>query len=302
MRTLISLPLLFALACGGGSQATDVEEPIATDGERHPVHIHRAFTAGQRLAVVVDAHQIMEVVVEGTEQEVAGLTEELRIHLEGEITIRDVAEDGRAAHATLVINRFIDPEDDAEILPAGTVIVAQRDEDGMDIGIADGEITADQGLLLSLAFPLERPGSRLGDELMGTESPKGINDTWEINREFMAEDMVQDGFAVTETNITGETRLADVRECAGGRCMMIEANVTATEAAVGALDDTAEFEEGTLNAIVRLELPIDESQPVVAEEAVVTGEFVASFQVAGAAVQRHLALSRMRRATYTPVE
>jgi hypothetical protein len=301
MRSLTCLPLLAALACGG-TQSTDVDEPddVGEDGA-NPVRVHRPFQTGQRFGVVVDAHQILEVMVEGAEQEVAGLSEELRLHLEGEVTVHEVDDEGRAASATLEVQSFTDPESGGEIMPAGTTIVAERGEEGLAVGIPDGEISEDQGLLLDLAFPLQRPGSPLGDELFGTDTPRQAGDSWPIDAVFVAEDMNDDGFSVSETDVTGEVRLVDLHNCSVGRCMQLEAQVHATEAAIAELGDEAEFEEGQLDAVVRLEVPVDDTKPVLMEETMVTGSFVASFQVDGEAVQRQLAASRMRKAVYTPI-
>lgn len=285
-------------ACGGATADTETTAEGA-DGEQYAIRIHRPFVDGQLLAIEVDAHQIIEATIEGNEEEVAGITEELRCHLEAQVTFHETTEDGRAAHATLLINNFSDPEGGAAIIEAGTSIDVSRDGDDMVLSVEDGALTEDQAALLLLAIPLERPGSRLGDELFGTDEPQAVNDSWQLNREYLVQDLADDGLHVTETNVTGETRLESVSACGDGQCLHLVANISAAQGIMAELADAAEFEEGQINAIVRLEVPVDDSSPVVSEEATVTGQFTARFESEEVTVVRNLSFSRMRHARYT---
>jgi len=153
-----------------------------------------------------------------------------------------------------------------------------------------------------LAFPFERPGSPLGDQLLGTDTPKAIGDTWSLDRRFVTEDLVDEGFETNETDVRGNVVLSDVVDCAGARCLVITANLEATQAVLVEYADAASFETGELSGTVIVHAPTDPDLFLHREEARFTGNFVADFEGEEGTARRAITVSRQRIATYMPAE
>ena len=269
--------------------------------EMYKVKIHRPFMKGQELSVDVEAHQLAKALVQGHEEQVVGLTEELNIHLVGDVTIDEIDADGRAAVATLKVTSFVNPENQTAYLPAGAVVHGKRVEGMLVAELEGGKLSDDQQRLLNLAFPFERPGSRLGDELFGTPDPHAVGDSWPFNRGYVAQDLrEQDGIAATETGIDGMVKLQEIVPCGKTQCLRLAIDMTATTASMVSVEGASDVGSGELRSTILLEVPVDETTPVHLEDATTTLTFAATFKQGDQEIQRQIAASRLRRAQYVP--
>jgi len=302
-RIPLVLTAVVLSACGGSKSETAVQpaaQPEEAQPQTYTVKIHRPFTQGQVLAVDVEAHQLAKALVQGHEENVVGLTEELNIHLVGDVTIDEVAADGRAAVATLNVTSFVNPDNQTAILPPGSVVHAKRVDGVLMPELEGGKLTDDQVTLLHLAFPFERPGSRLGDELFGTPDPKAVGESWPFNRGYVAQDLQEEGIAAAETSIDGMVKLSEVVPCGKTQCLRLNIDMEATSASMATVEGASDVGQGALRSTIILEVPVDETTPVHLEDATTTLTFAATFTQGDKTIERQIAASRLRRALYEP--
>jgi hypothetical protein len=299
----IQLTLAVALSACVGSKPESAEQPPAEPmaAEKYAIKIHRPFTVGQVIAVDVEAHHTSKAAVEGKEHEL-GSAGQIDFHLVGDVTIDEVAPDGRAAAATLKVTTFINPADKTVILPPDAVVHAKRVDGVLEPVLDRGTLTAHQKWFLQLAFPLERPGSRLGDELFGTPEPRAVGETWPFNHTYVVEDLRDEGFGASETGIGGVVKLQEILPCGKTRCLKLQIDVKAENAALLTVDGTSNVGAGELLSTIVLEVPVDETTPIHLEDATTTLTHAATYTEGGQTNQRMITTSRHRRATYVPKE
>ncbi len=300
-KVQLVLAAIVLSSCGSPKSDAAVQAPAPPPApETYKVKIHRHFTAGQELSVDVEAHQLAKALVQGAEEQVVGLTEELNIHLVGDVVIDEVAEDGRAAAATLTVTSFVNPKDQSVVLPPGSVVKAKRVDGMLMPELVGGKLTDDQIMLLHLAFPFERPGTRLGDELFGTPEPRAVGESWPFNRGYVAQDLQEDGIAAAETGIDGMVKLQEIAPCGKTECLRLAIDMTATSASMAAVEGASDVGSGELRSSIILEVPMDETTPVHLEDATTTLTFAATFTQGDKVIERQIAASRLRRAKYVP--
>jgi hypothetical protein len=300
MHTIQLFLLALAMsACVGSKPQGEEQPPTPPPAETYAVKIHRPFTVGQVIAVDVEVHQASKAAVEGQQQDL-GSAEQIDIHLVGDVTIDEVAPDGRAAAATLKVTTFVNPADKSVILPADSVVHAKRVDGVLEPVLEGGTLTDHQKWFLQLAFPLERPGSRVGDELFGTPEPRAVGDTWPFNRGYVVEDLHEKGYAVAETGIEGMVKLQEIVPCGKTRCLRLGVDMTAGGASLLAVEGASTVGAGDLRSTITLEVPVDATTPVHLEDATTTLTFAANYTKGDESTQRQITATRHRRATYLP--
>jgi hypothetical protein len=294
----LTLAGVVALTACANPKSEGAVQPAPEAANPYTIKIHRSFVEGQKLDVDVHAEQSAFALVGGVQESVAGLTEEWKLHLVGDVTIDQVADDGRAATATLHVVSFVHPDTQQVILPPDSIVLARRVDGVLIPELQGGTLSADQQMLLLLAFPLERPGSRLGDELFGTPDPRAVGDTWSFNRAYVVDDLREDGIASAETDIGGNVKLAEVVPCGKGECLKLNVDVTAKSASLVAVQGASDVGTGELASTIVLEVPVDPSVPMFSEEATTSLSFSARFQQGEQTIDRQITANRHRRAQY----
>jgi len=299
MVLFATLPLAL-IACGGASSESGSGTTPGAEAQ-YEIVIHRPVAAGQRFRVEVEAHEIVqafETAENPEEMVIEGFTENTQVAFAATIEIVEVDDEGRAARAEVEVERFAIPSSGEEIVPAGTRMVAGWEGETLRVEV-DGEDIGEEGMeLLELAFPLERPGSALGDELFGATTPKAVGDVWELRKDIVADDLGEDGYTAAETNLTGQTELVGTNACGDTECIVLEATIRAEQVAIAEEWQLVDFEAGELEAVVRLQLPMDTNLPAVSEEATTVGRFIIQIQEGDETRETLASISRMRNATY----
>jgi hypothetical protein len=305
MRTIFITMCLFACAACGGSASNAPGASITTPGAspRYQIVLNRPFSAGERLRVVVDARQELAATHHDRDQErakTAGFDKAISLSLAGVLTIREVDSDGRALSAELEVEHFKEGPQSLDVVAPDTKIDAVRNGDEFALKV-NGKPRPDLQRFLRLAFPLEGPGSPLRDELFGTQEPKQIGDTWSFSKSKVAESLIQDGYAVRETNLTGETRLQGVGLVGGVECLRLRSKVHANRATTGEIPELRGAGTGTLDATIIMVVPVDTKLPLAMEEATTELGVDARVKDEGTTSKVGLTVTRYRKANYTPM-
>jgi hypothetical protein len=290
------------VACG--SEATTAPAAATTTpgtSRQYEIVLHRPLKVGDRFHVVVDAREAIDGAQTSSTVEGAAVTniaKNLQLALVGTLTIREVDGEGRADSAVLEVEQFNDTATGATLLPAGAKIDAIRGAGEFSLMVND-EPRPDLLRPLRLAFPLHRPGSPLGDELFGSKDPKQIGDTWAFSKSMVAKSLVEDGYVVRETALTGDTRLLGTTTVGGTECLELAAKLHSDQATTSDQWAMLGVGNGKIDVTLKLVVPTDKTLPLAMEEATSTGRFEASVEGDTAAAHRGVILTRYRKALYT---
>jgi hypothetical protein len=304
-HALVSTSFWVLLACGG--EATTAPAASTTTPGASPQYqivVHRPLVAGARFRVVVDAAEKIEGVATSTSADQASshdINHDVHLSLTGIVTVREVDKDGRATSATLDVERFTAAPAGAELVPTGTRLDFVRGQGDFSV-MVNGTPRADLLKQLRLAFPLQRPGSPLGDALFGSKQPRQIGDTWAVSKSMVAQSMLDDGYKVSETSLSGDTRLQGTSSVGGVECLELLAKVHADQASVSEQSEIQGVGTGKIDATVKLVVPTNTALPVAMEEATTHGEFEAHLQGDDTTSHAGVTLTRYRRALYTQMK
>jgi hypothetical protein len=293
------------LACGG--EATTAPGASATTPSATPQYqivLNRPLTAGAKFRVQVEAREQIEGVESHSSADHAAVhnsNEDIQLSLVGRVTVREVDQDGRATSALLEVESFSASPTGTAIVPPGTPLDFVRGEGDYSV-MVNGSPRPDLMKQLRLAFPLQRPGSALGDALFGTKDPKQVGDTWPFSKSLVAKSMLDDGYKVRETELAGETRLTGVTSVGGVECLELSAKLNADQATIGEGWGLSGVGSGKLESTVKMVVPTNVALPLAMEEATTHGEFQAHVQDDASEAHSSITVSRYRRALYTQMK
>lgn len=299
-QILISTSLCLFLACGGEATTTPAASSTTPGtSPQYQIVVHRPMHAGDRFRVQVDAKQTVTgtaAASDATQAANKDIDKNLDLALTGTLTIREVDELGRAVSALLDVEQFKSGQTD--LVPSGTRIDAVRGAGNFSM-MVNGSPRPDLNKVLDLAFPLHRPGSPLGDELFGSKEPRQVGDSWTFSKSSVSRELLDEGYVVRETDVTGNTRLNGTTSLNGVDCLELASKVHATQASLGEQTDLQGIGGGELDITFKLVLPVDPKLPLAMEEATSEGAFHASLEDANSTANLGVKLMRHRRALYT---
>lgn len=249
----------------------------------------------------VDVELHIDALVDGEARVVDGFTVDVHVQFDGVVAVEGASEEGHVARAVIEIMRCVNPDTGAVIFEPGTVITVDGYGTGeVTLTPAEGDITAEQLTALLLAFPFRRPGSPTGQIMFGPDGPMRVGESWEIDREFLAESLGDDGYLVGEAQLSGTASLTAVEDCAGAECLVLESHFTAAGASYEREGSDTVLGEGELTGEVRIRAPIDTRTFLRSEEGALTGAFTMMIDTDDGAIERDVRVMRRRSATYTP--
>ncbi len=164
----------------------------------------------------------MTPIIAGQEQppDVTGFTADVEAVQE----VLTVGERGDATKLRLTIKKCIIESKDGheETIPAGTVITGTLRGGETLFEIKDAQLSATASKVFALLFDLDE-GDITSDDVFGTKERKKPGDSWPINVDAGARDLIHDGIEVSPADISGSVSLLDVREYKGQKCLELMA-------------------------------------------------------------------------------
>ncbi len=192
--------------------------------EDYQIKFHRPPKVGDRYLVTATGatETTTTPIIAGQKQppDVTGFTAEVEAVEE----VLTVGETGDATKLRLTINKCIIESKDGheETIPAGTVITGTLHGGETLFEIKDGKLSATASEVFALLFDLDE-GESTTDEVFGTKERKKPGDSWPINVDAGARDLIHDGIEVSPADISGSVSLLDVREYKGQKCLELMA-------------------------------------------------------------------------------
>lgn len=254
MTQSLRCPALLLLLCSAWmSVAQDYEIKIA-----------RPAKAGLKYNVTVSGStkQAQTVKMNGqvAQQEQRAFT----VALEADVVVLTVTEKGQPRNVEYTIRQFTrtDADKTTELLPAGKVVVVDRDkENAPPFSLKDGG-ALDQPALEALDVVIsEAKKDSVDDDLVfGTKERKAVGAEWPMNSELASADMAKHGVKVTKEDLTGTVKLNGVEQVNGMECLQLSMSVAARNVDLP-MPEGFKVEKSTLKALAVGKFPVDTTQP-----------------------------------------
>jgi hypothetical protein len=103
--------------------------------------------------------------------------------------------------------------DEAELLPKGSVVIAEAEGNDTKFSLKDGDLKPDASGLLELLFHLSSDDARASDdELFGTKEKQAVGSEWPMNAKRAAEDYGAEDVKVDAADVSGTVKLDGVEK------------------------------------------------------------------------------------------
>ncbi|MHC5113569.1 MAG: hypothetical protein ACYTGP_03975 [Planctomycetota bacterium] len=261
------------------------EMPAETAATEYRIRLHRPMEVGQVMHVRGFGMQEQFTTAEmpnGTQP-----TQGSRLHVDFEAEGKVLAVDakGRPSRVSYQVLKCEMRRDGSPqvIAEPGTTIVASEEAGATNKTIfeIDGRrVDSDAHAALTIVAALDNE-SMTQDEVLGTDQPRTVGESWDVNRAKMAELFRQQSKSpVAPENVSGTTTLTGVTTQDGYPCLVVHSNIT-TENAVPGIDDIPagfEIEKGSMTMSIQQTLPEDTNLPSLSDSARMDLEFVIAGQ------------------------
>lgn len=226
--------LVLALAVPSLSLAHLVHAREATD-QAYAVRLFRPAKVGEKYDIFSSASQQTHMEVLGSRtkmdlsvvDELEGAFEVLAVDSKGDIT--------KIACALKKLTRKEGDGDAVEVLPAGSVVIADFTPDpahppsgDANFTLKEGQLTPAQvgvvGLMLSNTHPPECPTS---DEISSVTTPQKLGDSWRIDSTKLAEYYATTSVKVGSQDLHGTVTLEGVSKLEGTDCLELKLDMSA---------------------------------------------------------------------------
>lgn len=259
--------------------ATDTKvAPAADAAKEYTIKLHRPSKVGEVTEGIVSG-TIKESVTVSAEGKVINKKETvIEYKLEGKDETLAVDDKGRATKFSFTVTKFVQIKDGQEvkIVAPGKVILGERiaKEEVFQFKDSQEPLSAEAIKILKHGGPSVSSGGPTDDEIMGSDKPRKVGDSWDINSELAAKDMLQSfGMAVAKEDIKGQMRIAGAARTNGVDCLDIRMDLALSPFPLPpGLPDGAKVLSGKLTASSSQLLPVDVTLPVLTAEKTMTGK------------------------------
>ncbi|HET6246240.1 MAG TPA: hypothetical protein VFE47_00945 [Tepidisphaeraceae bacterium] len=188
----------------------------ADDADKaYPVKIAVPQKVGDKQILVANGKQTRHITTTVGANPPEVQDQDLAAELEGTLEILQVDSKGSPTKLSLTVKKCAKTgADAAEILPAGAVVVAEESDGKSKFTLKDGELTPEQSEALSLLVSVAAPDSPTDDEAFGSAQPRKPGDSWDVNREKIAESANAHGVVVKADDIQGKVTMGPVTKVA----------------------------------------------------------------------------------------
>ena len=151
------------------------------------------------------------------------------IKLEGTLEVLAVTPKGKTTKLSVTVeqcNRVSGP-DETELLPKGSVIIAEAVGNDTKFSLKDGELKPEASGLLELLFHLSADDARAtDDELFGTKEKQAVGSEWPMNAKRAAEDYAAEDVKVDAADVGGTIKLEGVEKSGGAERLKVSGKMT----------------------------------------------------------------------------
>lgn len=203
-HALVILAVILALSCG----------LIATaSAEDYEVKLVRLAKIGDKYGVVASGSQEQHMSMTVNGQVMPSRDQVMQVAMTAKVEVLAVSAGGREAKASFTVDTLTKTLGDKaiDVLPAGTVVVAERVGTKTEFQVAGAPAKPDVAGVLKVVISMESDQGANDDAIFGTKERKKVGDSWPMDARAGAEDLAaKDGIKIDPANLTGTAALAEV--------------------------------------------------------------------------------------------
>lgn len=248
MTTLLALPHAVVAA----DYAIKLERPVAK-GETYRTHV--TTTAIRKLTITLPGK---EPVLKNSE---------VKVTLVGDIEVLEISPRGREAKVSckVVSCKVAQPNaEPADVVPAGTIVVAFREGKVARVSNADGTpLKQDVESKLELVLRVPDPQGVDEDATLGSKERRKVGDEWDIKVDEIIADSARVGVPLVKNGVEGKVKLVATRKVGEVECLVLDAAFKLEVQPGGTLPNMPPqmagmtFKSGTVRMSMQQDLPVD---------------------------------------------
>lgn len=263
----------------------------------------RKVKAGDQYGVTGIGHsqQLMNMSVNG--QAMPAKQEEMNVEFVAAAKIIEATPNGREKRTSFTISKATKTVKGmvSELLPAGTVLVAEQVGIKTQFSVDGQALAADVAKAIDLIVSMESDEGANDDIVFGTKERKKVGDSWPVNAKAAAEDVTSktDGaMKLTEKSISGTTTLVEIAKAKTGDALRVEATMKLTDITID-LPPGMKVESSRFDAHMKGLFPVDPAKRALSKSMAMQGEFVCGGMVGERAMTMTMTMKQSTDITFT---
>lgn len=227
-------------------------------GQEYEIHLTRSSEVGDKYEMESISSKSSLMTISRQGQILQKNESSKTAELEGSLTVLGV-DGGKTTKISLVVSRFMATLDETgnehEVLAKGTQVIAQLEEGEMAFLVNGKRVAEEIAAILNdfFSFKKEKVGD---DEVFGTTDHKKVGESWPVNSKTAAADFSSELGPISPENVKGMTKLENVMEIDGIKCLRINANLQIS-GAMPPLPPGMTLEKSAITATVAGDYPLD---------------------------------------------
>ena len=204
------------------------DKPADAAGEGYEIRIARKIDVGTKYHLTADGALIRQMTVTSGGVVKRQPDDGFGIHLEGTVEVLALDAIGEEAKVACTVEKCmrITSKGQAELVPAGKVIIAEARGKDTHFSIKDGaELPKDASEALDLAISLDSGDELNDDELFGTKEKQRVGGAWPVNREGVSKDAERVGVVVKPEDVEGSFRLEGLEKAGDVECLKLSGSL-----------------------------------------------------------------------------
>lgn len=270
-------------------------------GQEFPIQLARAVKTGDQYGIIAvgSSEQTTKMAING--QALPPESEEMAVRLVAKVEVVETTPKGREKRTRLTVTKATRTQQgvSTELLPIGTVLMAERVGEKTQFLVEEKPVAADVAKALDIIVSVENEDGANDDILFGTQERKKVGDSWSVNGKAAAEDLAREsGLKFGDNAITGTTTLAELITDKAGDALRIAVTMKITEVSVD-LPPGMKIESSHFDALKGGVFPVDLKKRALSKSMGINGTFVCEGEVDGQKISMTLVFKESSEITFT---
>lgn len=265
--------------------------------------LNRKVKAGDQYGVTGIGHsqQLMNMSMNG--QAMPAKQEEMDVEFVAAATVVEATPNGREKRTSFIITKATRTVKGmgSELLPAGTVMVAERVGSKTQFTVDGQPLAADVAKAIDLIVSMGSDEGANDDIIFGTKERKKVGDSWPLNAKAAAEDMTSKSngaMKLTEKSISGTTTLVEIVKAKTGDALHLAATMKMTDVTLD-LPPGMKVESSHFDAQMKGLFPADPAKRSLSQFMAMQGEIVCGGMVGDRTMAMTMTMKQSADITFT---
>jgi hypothetical protein len=233
---------------------------VAAHAENYKIKVSRTQKVGDEYTntVMAEVSQSVTITVNGIEA--PAKSDKFKAECHGSVKVLAINEKtGSATKIRYQVDKMT--KDGDEFYPQGTVIIAEKTGHDTTYDIDGDRPDAEHVAVLEELINISSTTDEYcDDQLIGTDKPQKVGDTWPIDPEKNAKDLSDDELMINPAHLKGESKLVEVKPVDGTDAMVISTTMNVDTLKNDLPNGGGSITDGTMKLDLTQTLPVDESK------------------------------------------